>query len=435
MRHHKYILAIVLLLGLAPAQAVRIEITRGQVAPTPIAVTDFVTSDGSTVGMDMARVIGEDLEASALFMLIGRAAFIQDVHSLHQDGPRFRDWSVLNAQCLLVGGVHAEGSKLRVEFRLFDVFSGKQLLGVSLSAERSQWRKLAHMVADAVYKRVTGEEGYFNTKICYVDETGPRGRRKKRLCMMDWDGHNNEVLTNGHHLVRTPRFAPNNNMIAFLAFMNRTAQVYVMDLKSKAKRLLGKFDGLTFAPRFSPDGDKVVMSLAKNGTTAIYTMDLKSNHLTALTQHISIDTSPCYSPDGSQIVFTSDRDGGLVEQIYVMDKNGGNTRRISFKEGNYSQPVWSPRGDLLAFTKSIKGRFYIGVMTPDGADERLIAEGQLVESACWSPNGRVLLFTREAGPRASALYTVDITGRNLRKLKTLRDASDGAWSQLVSKVN
>jgi TolB protein len=437
----KFILSFVLasLLFLpSPVQAtLEIDVTQGQVAPTPIAIPDFIPGDGNEVlGRDIAAVIGNDLEHSGLFRLISKASFLQDTASAFQE-PRFADWRLVNAQCLLIGRITSGGGKITVEFRLFDVYNGTSMLALSLSAKQDQWRKVAHMIADAVYNRITGEGGYFDTKIAYIDESGPRGKKRvRRLAIMDWDGHNNVYLTDGVHMVLTPRFAPNSKEIAYLAYVNKTAHVYVINVHTRKKRLVGHFKGMTFAPRFSPDGRFLLLSLAREGTTALYKMDMVSGAVTQLTEHRCIDTSPSYSPDGTQIVFTSDRSdpNECKEKIYVMDSNGGNVHRISFGDGKYSQPVWSPRGDLIAFTKQLEGRFYIGVMNVDGTNERLIADGYLVEAPTWAPNGRVILFTKESGGKRgnTRLYAVDLTGRNIRSLKTPRDSSDGSWSQLLS---
>lgn len=416
-----------------------IDVTQGQIAPTPIAIPDFIDAgeDDDELGRKIAAVVGDDLEHSGLFRLISKAAFIQDAPSALQE-PRFSDWRVLNAQCLLVARTSNSGGKVTVEFRLFDVYNGTQMLGVSISANEKHWRKIAHRIADAVYNRITGEAGYFDTRVAYIDESGPRSKKRvRRLAIMDWDGHNNVYLTDGVHMVLTPQFAPNAKEIAYLAYVNKTAHVYVINVHTRKKRLMGHFKGMTFAPRFSPDGQSLLMSLAREGTTALYMLNLSSGTVSRLTDHSCIDTSPCYSPDGSKIVFTSDRSSpeSCQEKIYVMDADGANVHRISLDEGKYSQPAWSPRGDLIAFTKQVGGRFYIGVMNVDGTNERLIAEGYLVEKPTWAPNGRVILFTKESGGKRgnSRLYMVDLTGRNLRPIKTPRDSSDGAWSRLLSE--
>ncbi len=444
MRFFKVLFAVICVTGFvsSSAKALKIEITQGQVKATPIAITPFFATAGSKRGEELAQIITYDLKSSGLFEPLNPAAFVHDAASLQQL-PRFADWRILNAQCLLCGTVEESGGQIKVQFRLFDVFKGEQLLGLELSVDKAKWRRLAHMVADEVYKRITGEEGYFNTKIAFIDESGPKGKKRiRRLLMMDYDGAVDSIqeLTKGESMVLTPRFAPNNRKIAYLSYEKGAPQVYVHDLDSKASRLLHQFEGysMSFAPRYSPDSNSIVMSLQKGGSSAIYVMDLQSKKLTNLTAHDAataatshhIDTSPCFSPTGDQIVFTSDRGG--TENIYVMDKNGGNPHRISFGKGKYSQPVWSPRGDLIAFTKQLSGVFYIGVMRPDGSDERTVASGYMVEAPIWSPNGRVLMYAKEAVKGRAQLYAIDLTGRYEQKIKTPREASDGAWSQLLN---
>ena len=428
-------LALLVIGSLSPANALKVEITRGQVKAVPIAITQFHSEGNNEMAVNLAKIITDDLESCGLFQPINPAAFVQDPASL-QKGPRFADWRILNAQLLLSGHVEESGGQVKVQFRLFDVFSGSEITGLQFSVDKDKWRRMAHMIADEVYKRSTGEQGYFNTKIAYIDEvSGGKGKNKvRKLCIMDRDGHNAKALTKGDNLVLTPRFSPNNRDIAYLSFENKSPQVFIFNLESGNHNLLGKFEGMSFAPRFSNDASQIIMSLEKSGSSAIYVMDVASKKILNLTPHEAIDTSPCFSPDGKQVVFTSDRGG--VEQLYVMGSDGSNVHRISFGGGKYSQPVWSPRGDLIAFTKQLNGQFYIGVMEPDGSNERLITQGYLVEAATWAPNGRVLLFTREskgAKGRTSNLYTIDLTGRNLRKLNTPRDACDGAWSQLLDK--
>lgn len=414
--------------------ALVVEITQGQFKPIPIAITKFHSTSGSEMAADLTKVVSDDLASCGLFEALNPAGFVQDPASL-QRGPRFADWRILNAQLLLVGQVEESGSQVKVRFRLFDVYNGSELTGLEFTVDKGKWRRLAHMIADEVYKRATGEDGYFNSMVAYIDETpGVKHHKVRKLCIMDHDGTNPRALTRGENLVLTPRFSPNNRDIAYLSFENKNPQVYVFNLETGKHSLLGKFEGMSFAPRFSPDGSQIVMSLTKGGSSAIYCMDVASKKLTNLTPHELIDTSPCFGPDGKQIVFTSDRGG--VEQLYVMDSNGGNVHRISFGGGKYSQPVWSPRGDLIAFTKQLNGRFYIGVMEADGSNERLITDGYLVEASTWAPNGRVLLFTREnknGRSKTSNLYTIDLTGRNLRKLNTPHEACDGAWSRLLDR--
>lgn len=424
--------------GAAPASAeLRIDITRGTVEPLPIAITDLVGvgQNEQRFGKDVARVVAADLERSGLFRSIDQKAFIQKIPSL-DTMPRFGDWRVINAQALVQGRAQIiANGRLKIEFRLWDVFAEQQMLGVAYTTEPDNWRRVGHIVADAIYKRLTGEDGYFDTRVVYIAESGPLTRRIKRLAMMDQDGENHRFLTDGSALVLTPRFSPTLQEIIYLSYYGNAPRVYIYNIDTGRQEVVGEFPGMTFAPRFSPDGRSVIMSMAKDGNSEIFTMNLKTRAVQQLTHHSSIDTSPSYAPDGSRIVFNSDRGG--TQQLYVMDAGGGNVERISRGEGRYATPVWSPRGDLIAFTKINKGSFYIGVMRTDGKGERTLVEDFLVEAPTWSPNGRVLMFFRQARSTAdgrggrSRLHSIDLTGYNEREIVTPLDASDPAWSPLI----
>jgi TolB protein len=414
-----------------------IDITRGSVEPLPIAITDFtgMSQSEQEYGRRIARVIAGDLERSGLFRPLDKRAFIQGGQAM-STLPRFGDWRVIKAQALVQGRAQivADG-RLKVEFRLWDVFAEQQMVGLAYFTVPDNWRRVAHIVSDAIYKRMTGESGYFDTRIVYISETGPQNRRVKRLAIMDQDGENHRFLTDGGALVLTPRFSPTLQEITYLSYYGDAPRAYVFDIDTGRQEVLGDFSGMTFAPRFSADGKQVIMSMAKDGNSEIYTMDLRTRSSKRLTNHSAIDTSPSYSPDGKFITFNSDRGGS--KQIYVMDAGGRNVKRISHGKGRYATPVWSPRGDLIAFTKSTGGRFFIGVMRPDGKGERLLAEDFLVEAPTWAPNGRVLMFFRQEPSQKdgsggkSRLYSIDLTGHNEREVITPLDASDPAWSPLI----
>jgi TolB protein len=417
-----------------PAGAeLRLDITRGQVQPMPIAIPAFA-GDGPA-NQDIPGVVSTDLGSSGLFRPLDPRSFVQDV-SATDTQPNFADWRPLNAQALVTGSVHtlADG-RLEVDFRLWDVFAGQQLSGYSYTTTTQNWRRVAHIIADEIYKRITGEDGYFDSRIVYVAESGPPQRRIKRLAIMDQDGANNRYLTDGRALVLTPRFSPSAQEIAYLSYASGTPRVYLMNIDTGQQEVIGNFPGMTFAPRFAPDGNRVILSRAQNGATNIFVYDLRTHNTTRLTDDDAIDTSPCYSPDGSQIVFNSDRGGS--QQLYVMSADGGGVHRISFGSGHYGTPVWSPRGDQVAFTKIEGNSFYIGVMHPDGSGERELTSGFLVEGPTWAPNGRVLAYfsqqPSDAEGRGGAphLYSIDLTGYNQRELSTSGPASDPAWSPLL----
>ncbi len=422
---------------LPAAAELQVDITRGHLQPLPIAVADFHGTQAveTQVGRDIATVVAANLERSGLFKPVDKRAFLQDAASL-QVQPRFADWRVINAQALVNGAIRVQGDgRLKVEFRLWDVFAEAQMAGLQYTTRRENWRRVAHIIADAIYKRITGEEGYFDTRIVYVAESGPANRRIKRLAIMDQDGANHRHLTDGRALVLTPRFSRSAQEITYLSYFNNTPRVYLFNIDTGRQEVLGAFKGMTFAPRFAPNGNSVIMSHAENGNSDIYTMDLRTRKSKRLTSHPAIDTSPSFSPDGKRVVFNSDRGGS--PQVYVMNADGSNVRRISFNRGRYATPVWSPRGDLIAFTKQSGGRFFIGVMRPDGSGERLLSESFLEESPTWAPNGRVLMFFRQeptnkqGGGGAVHLYSVDLTGHNLRRVVTPGQASDPAWSPII----
>lgn len=426
---------VALILSASPALAVlHIDITKGDVAPMPVAVHDLASTDGSAsqMGADIMRVAAADLERSGLFRPIDKSAFIERITSGNAI-PRFNEWRQINAQALVSGTITRSGGKIRVAFRLWDTFGESQIAGKEFNSLETNWRRIAHLLADEVYKRVTGEEGYFDSRIVYVAESGPLKKRVKRLAIMDQDGENHKFLTDGSSLVLTPRFSPNSQEILYMSFSGKSPRVYLRDLQTGQEESLGRFDGMSFAPRFSNDGNKAVMSIAKGGSTQLFSLDLRSRQMHQLTNTSGgINTSPSYSPDGSKIVFNSDRGGS--QQLYVMNADGSGVTRISFGQGLYGTPVWSPRGDLVAFTKISGGRFYIGVMRTDGSGERVLSESFLDEGPTWSPNGRVIMFFRQgqssrsgSGGRAR-LYSVDLTGANLREVVTPGDASDPAWS-------
>ena len=418
-------------MGLTPPAwaVVEIDVNKGNVEPLPIAVTDFLSSN--EIGAEITSVISADLKRSGLFAPIDKGAFIEKITN-PDAAPRFDDWKVINAQALVTGRVTQEpDGRLRAEFRLWDTFAGQQLVGEQFFANKANARRVAHIIADAIYERLTGEKGYFDTRVVFIDESGPKNQRKKRLAIMDQDGANVRHLSDGSSISLTPRFSPTRQEITYMSYEGGEPRVYLLQIETGQRELVGNFPGMTFAPRFSPDGQKVIMSLLRDdGNSNIFTMDLRSRTTTRLTNSNAIDTSPSYSPDGSKIVFTSDRGG--QPQIYAMSADGSNQTRISFGGGSYSTPVWSPRGDLIAFTKQSGGQFQIGVMRTDGSGERILSTGFQQEGPTWAPNGRYIMFFKEAaGAGGPKLFSIDLTGRNEQAIPTQNYASDPAWSPLL----
>ncbi|HEV2626043.1 MAG TPA: Tol-Pal system beta propeller repeat protein TolB [Xanthobacteraceae bacterium] len=412
---------------------VRLDITEGNFQPLPIAIPKFLAAgqdDGDTANA-VTQIVTANLQRSGLFAPIDPAAYIERIASV-DTVPRFPDWRNINAQALVTGriGRQADG-RLQSEFRLWDVLAGQQLDGKQYLTTPDNWRRIAHIISDAIYERLTGQGGYFDTRVVFVDETGPAERRVKRLAIMDQDGANVRYLTRGDELVLTPRFSPSTQEITYMAYGQGDPRVYLYNIETGQREIVGNFPGMSFSPRFSPDGQRVIMSLQEGGNANLFVMDLRSKATTRLTDTQAIDTAPSYSPDGSRICFESDRGGR--QQIYVMNAGGGAAQRISFGDGTYSTPVWSPRGDYIAFTRQAQSKFAIGVMKPDGTGERILTEGFHNEGPTFSPNGRVIMFFRDPGGNAGpSLYSVDISGRNEQRVPTPSYASDPAWSPLLS---
>ncbi len=413
----------------------RIDITQGNTEPIPIALLKFNSekSEGKKISSDIKKVISNNLQRSGLFQILPSKLFFDD-KILFDEKPIFSDWKLSTAQGLVHGRISVEGEKLNIEFRLWDVLSEKQMVAQQLKTEVNNWRRIAHVISDIIYQRITGESGYFDTRIVYISESGPKSNRKKRLAILDQDGENHKFLTDGSYLALTPRFSPAAQEVAYLSYNNAIPRIFLLDLNTGSQKVLGDFPGMTFSPRYSPNGKKLVMSLARNGNTDIYEMNLKTKKINRLTNYEGIDTAPSYSPDGNFITFESDRSGS--QKIYIMNLKTKNIKRISFGKGKYATPVWSPRGDLIAFTKLLAGEFYIGVMYTDGKGERVVYKSYLVEGPTWSPNGRVLSFysqSRRSGGKISPpkIKLIDLTGVNLRELITPSDASDPSWSGLL----
>ena len=418
--------------GRAMAQ-LRVDITQGTIQPMPIAIPPYVGATGSLdeLSQNVAQVVTADLKRSGLFAPVDPSAFIEPT-APPSVTPNFANWRPLNAQALVSGAVSTTGDgRIMAEYRLWDIVSGQYLVGKQFFASPDNWRRLAHIIADSIYERLTGEKGYFDSRIAFVDETGGKAQRVKRLAIMDQDGANVRMLTSGEDLVVTPRFSPSRQELVYATLASGDWHVYLLNIETGQQERIGNFPNMAFSPRFSPDGQQVVLSLQQGGNANIYKMDLRTKQMTRLTDSPSIDTAPSFSPNGAQIVFESDRGG--EQQLYIMSASGGPAQRISFATGRYGTPVWSPRGDFIAFTKQEGGEFKIGVMKADGSGERILTGGFHNEGPTWSPNGRVLMFFRDAGGASGGpqLWSVDITGYNEQIVPTPSFASDPAWSPLL----
>ena len=435
----KYILFIILTLITFKVHSLELTLTQGTVKPTPIAITNLFSSNISLdkLAKNISAVISDNLERSGLFIPVDQKAFIQSSESLSNQ-PRFEDWKIIKAQHLLAGKIEINDNNISIEFRLYDVFAQKQIVGKKYETSKNNWRRVSHIISDAIFQRITGEGGFFDTRIVYVAETGPKENRQKRLAIMDQDQANHRFLTDGSYLVLTPRFSPNSQKITYMSYVKTNSpRVFIFDIETGQQEIVGEFPGMTFAPRFSPDGEKIVMSYSDPdvGNSEVYVLDLQTRKTKRITNNSGIDVSGSFSPDGKKIVFNSDRTGR--RHLYIIESNGENLKRISREAGSYYTPVWSPRGDMIAFTKQEGGQFYIGVMDINGYNERMIAKSFHVEGPTWSPNGRYLMYFKEQRTSSdgsggdSNLYSIDLTGYNERKIITPLGGSDPAWSPLM----
>jgi TolB protein len=410
------------------AQAPYLDIRRGSsFQPIPVAVTNFVGDNGNA----LSSIITNNFRRSVFITPLDPKTFVEK--QTNPEAPQMDQWRVLNAQFVVTGRTgRAPDGRLKTEFRLWDVTTGQQVAGQQYVTDPNNSRRVAHIVSDAIFTRITGEKGWFDSRVVFVDETGPKENRSKRLAIMDQDGANVRYLTRGDELVVTPRFSPSSQDVTYMSFHNGDPRVFLLNIETGQREVVGNFPGMTFAPRFSPDGQRIIMSLSQGSSANLFTMDLRSRATTRLTDTAAIDTSPCYSPDGSQIVFESDRGGS--QQIYMMAAGGGGAKRLSYGDGaRYSTPVWSPKGDLIAFTRQKAGAFGIGVMKPDGSGERILTEGFHNEGPTWAPNGLYVMFFRDPGGQAgSKLHMADIFGRAEFPVPTPSWGSDPAWSPLLN---
>ncbi|MCJ2186633.1 Tol-Pal system beta propeller repeat protein TolB [Novosphingobium beihaiensis] len=400
-----------------------------------IAITVFATdadvptrtNAGSTsaLGRALSSVVAADLKNNGLFKPAGPGGLPQPSFDQVRE-PNYPIWSMRSADMLVQGYVHANpDDTLTVGCYLFDVALKQPLAKAGWKVNPQDWRRAAHKCADMVYSRLSGESPFFDSRIAYIAETGPKSHRMKRLAVMDSDGANMRYLTSGQATALTPRYSPDYSKILYLSYLNGEPSIYIYDLRSNTQKLLLRSKNPTLAPRWSPDGKWVLYSMAIAGNTDIYKMPASGGQATKLTDSPGIDIGGSFSPDGSKIVFESDRSGS--QQVYVMNADGSGQHRISFFGGRSATPEWSPRGDQIAFTH-IAGNLRIAVMSPNGRNMRYLTNSWQDEAPTWSPNGRIVQFFRtEKNSGVTSIWQVDLTGRNERKLPTPVGASDPAW--------
>ncbi|WP_406853455.1 Tol-Pal system beta propeller repeat protein TolB [Brevundimonas sp. BH3] len=401
-------------------------ISQADLTPLQIAVVPFTGMNGPQI----SDVISGNLKRSGFFSPLNPASFVETGLTL-ANSPNYPQWTSIGAQAVLYGGVtqRADG-RVDVGFRLYDPYRQCQLVSYQFTATAEQWRRMAHKISDVVYQRLTGEQGYFDSRVLFVAESGSQTNRRSRLTIVDQDGYNPVFLTQGDEVIMSPRFSTHNpDEVTYVALGKDYSRIYLYNLATGRRESLGEFDGQVLAPRFSHDGSKMAFSIIRHGNTDVYVINLRTRQLSRLTSDPGIDTSPSFSPDGSQIVFTSDRSGSA--RLYTMRADGSGQRPISRGGGIYTAPAWSPRGDMIAFTKQSGGRFHTGVMNTDGTGERILSSSYLEEGASWAPNGRYVMFARQSPGGDTRLWTVDLSGRVVAQAGYTERGSSPAWSGLL----
>ncbi|MDR1360809.1 MAG: Tol-Pal system beta propeller repeat protein TolB [Rickettsiales bacterium] len=413
----------------------RVDIIAGSVEPVPLAIQKFET-DGKISASDAAtlrNVVEADLKSTGLFRIVNHDAFPEFVKM--GDLPKFKDWAAIKAQVLVQAKMTtASDGKYKLEFYVWDINGKEQIEAQSLVSSKKSARRMAHIMADAIYERLTGEVGYFDTQIVFIAESGPVDARVKRMAIMDQDGFGFRYISDAKTFVMSPHFSPNMQTIVFLSYRDEDPMVWSLDLDTGAQRRLGKFGGMTFAPRFSPDGSRVALSLVKDGITNIYEYDMESKELRQLTFGTSIDTSPSYSPDGKRMAFNSNRSGS--QQLHILDMKTLEVERLTYGAGRYATPAWSPDGKFIAFTKIADESFYVGIMNDKGRNEKILAGGWFMEAPSWAPGSRRVVYYEtekvigDDKGRVSHIRSVDITGQNVYDI-ALPDGLNGTeptWS-------
>ena len=426
---------IILLFVLCPLFAnsrLSIDITAGNHKLMPVVVVGL-----NDTKYDIQSIIENNFNMSGVFITNSeRNKLLAENYHANQDlAPNYEFWRSNETAILVAGDLEIIDNIIKINFKAWDIYTNSQIYNSSISVTKNHWRRGAHIISDFIYKAATGDDGYFDTKIVYVAETGNDISRATRLAIMDQDGANIKFLTDGKHIVLTPRFSSKSREVIYMSYSDVVPTVHIKNLETGDDNAIAQIDGMSSAPRFSSDDSKTVMAISKDGATNIYSIDMLEGKMQKLTHsNMSINTSPSFSPDNKYITFNSDRSG--VQNIYIMNNDGTNQKRISFGKGSYATPVWSPSGRHIAFTKIYKGKFYIGIMKPNGTNERILSHGYLVESPSWSPNGKKIIFTKQFPKKdntISKLYVIDTNGKNEYPIYTTTNASNPAWSPILDK--
>jgi TolB protein len=402
-------------------------------APSVIIVPQLATpenvatpaGDTRLIARYVADVIASDLRSTRELVPIGPEN--ARVYSYPEaTAPSFALWRKTGAKTLVTGFVQSRSDgRITVGCYLHDLTAGREIARKGFVVDPAEWRRAAHRCSDAVYEKLAGRPGWFETRIAYIAESGAGPDRVKRIAVMDSDGTSHRYVTAGDTTVLAPRLAPGGERLAYVSLTGGQAHIRIVELEGSQDRPLLPGSAMSFAPSFSADGKRVLFSMALDGNTDVYVADADGSGLQRLTSTPGIDTAPSFSPDGSRIVFESDRSGS--QQLYVMSADGSQARRISFGGARYASPAWSPDGERIAFTRLAGSTLSIGVMSATGAGEKVLTSGPQDEGPSWSAGGRDLLFQRTEGGR-TRLNVVSVDGGTPRRIVTPQDGSDPDWS-------
>jgi TolB protein len=405
----------------------------GDVQPTPIGVeamiydgTDYITSRDSTL-MDYAtRILRRDLDFYADFELIEVDSFFIKLYEIAELD--LFGWQRLGAQYVVKLETAFPGKMMRVRWKLRDANTKRQFASGVVDRPKDEWRQLGHEIANEIVTTLTGDPGIFLTNLVYVKQNG----KAKELFVSDYDGANERQLTNNGSLNLSPVFTPTGDAVYFCSYQDGDPHLYKVSLTGGKTTKVAAFPGLVAAPAISPDGNKIACTLTKDGNSEIYVLDLQGNVIKRLTRHWSIDTSPTWSPDGRMIAFSSDRSG--APQVYTMDADGLNVRRLTFQTGYNDSPIWSERGNRITFVSRTKGgRFDLASIDTSGVGYRLLTQrghGHN-ENPHFSPDGKHIVFSStRLGPLE--IFTMDVTGRNQRRLTRHNGCSNPVWGPLTN---
>lgn len=398
-----------------------IEITEGIESAMPIAIVPF-TSQGAP--LDVSSVVDSDLTRSGYFKTLPPQRM--PARPTSAEAINFPDWQAVGQNYVVIGRVQPNGSQYNVEFQLFDVANGSQLLGYRMSSSANDLRKTAHHISDMIYEKLLGKKGVFSGRIAYITSTRQGGESNHKLMVADADGANAQAIATSMEPLMSPAWSPDARRIAYVSFEKKTAAIYTQTLATGQRERVAEFPGINGAPAWSPDGSKLAVTLSKDGNPDIYVLDLGSRNVTKLTKNRAIDTEPTWSPDGRTIVFTSDRGG--KPQLYSIPVQGGEEKRITFSGSYNARASFSPDGKFITMVHGNGGDYRIGVMDVNSKSISVLTSGPLDESPSFAPNGSMVLYASRKGS-TGYLSAVSIDGRMQQKLVfDSSEVREPAWS-------